>query len=220
MYGEDAESALRFLYNAMAAKAGPPVSVPGPPEADLSGQRAGGQEQGFPERHGRHPNNGQVEGKGRAAVQDGEGSARNVLPLPQTETERQATLMDLATDTRISSFRICCRRCSVTVAKKDGTGAADALRSLRKKIRAMRNQREHAAQDLQREQERRQASLAESAQRTAQSSEKHKRLIDDRACAERLSAYVRTMFSNAFAADGEGLHSSGHVFNLLVGARQ
>lgn len=50
---------------------------------------------------------------------------------------------------------------------QDGAGAADALLSLGNTIRAMRNQRQQAAQGFQREQENRQASLAESTHQSA-----------------------------------------------------
>ena len=42
VYGEDAESALRFLLNANGHQGRSRVSVPRPAEDDLSGQRAGG----------------------------------------------------------------------------------------------------------------------------------------------------------------------------------
>ena len=52
VYGEDAESALRFLFNAMAPKPEPDLPFQGIPGGDLHGQRPGHPLAGVPERHG------------------------------------------------------------------------------------------------------------------------------------------------------------------------
>lgn len=99
VYGEDAESALRFLFNAMAPKAGQAFPFQGRPEDDLPRQRAGRQEPGLPERdarvghrladppsgrQGRHPGDRPLQGQGRAPISHRQGGARSALPLPRT----------------------------------------------------------------------------------------------------------------------------------------
>jgi hypothetical protein len=91
VYGEDAESALRFLFNAMAPQAHPAgVSVPGHSGHAVPGQRSGSQEPGLSECHGgagrrvpnppagrqgRSPRHGPFERQGGTAVSHGEGGA-------------------------------------------------------------------------------------------------------------------------------------------------
>lgn len=90
VYGEDAESALRFLFNAMAAKADPAFPFQGRPKmiyldnGPVAKSRVFqnvmlaldiGVDHAHPGRQGWNAHDGPFERKGRAPVQDGKGGA-------------------------------------------------------------------------------------------------------------------------------------------------
>lgn len=96
VYGEDVESGLRFLFNAMAPKEGHGAARDS--RRDLSRQRPGCAKRRVSHSHGASrgssddaparrqrwsANHGALERQGRAAVPDRKGSTRDALPLPQ-----------------------------------------------------------------------------------------------------------------------------------------